>query len=260
MIVNKLQEKVNMTSLEEGIADYILENPKCILNTTAKELANEIYTSPSTIVRFCKKLGFSGFPDFQQNYIREFCSKEHFTEQSIFQNFAFDKTPSVITSLYQYVINETNYRLDMEELRKIASLMNKANKIDFYGNDGNYFLIEKMCHLLNCLYIPAQGFNELNQNYLRDLPKNHSLVFLISHSGTNQTMIRAAKLLKAKNITTVAITTPNHNSLSKLCDYCLYVFADNEHSRVGSMQWMISVGYILDLLYVALISYSKKNI
>ena len=55
-----------MTPTEKEIADYILDNASLICNLTIREFAENTYSSPSSIVRFCKKLGFEGFNDFQK--------------------------------------------------------------------------------------------------------------------------------------------------------------------------------------------------
>ena len=47
-----------MTPTEKEISDYILDNASLICNLTIREFAENTYSSPSSIVRFCKKLGF----------------------------------------------------------------------------------------------------------------------------------------------------------------------------------------------------------
>ncbi|WP_458125721.1 MurR/RpiR family transcriptional regulator [Paenibacillus sp. Z3-2] len=78
-LLQKLKYASQLTAQEKHIVDYILNNPEVVFDSTAHELAQQTYTSSSTIVRLCKKLGTKGYPDFQlklavQNVFDGFCT------------------------------------------------------------------------------------------------------------------------------------------------------------------------------------------
>ena len=63
----RLKEYVNYASTaESNLAHYITEDPQAVIGKSIHELARLTYTSPSTIVRFCRKMGFQGYREFQQ--------------------------------------------------------------------------------------------------------------------------------------------------------------------------------------------------
>ena len=259
MIKEQLQKKIKFTYQESMIADYILKNPLCILNMTAKELADSTFSSSSTIVRFCKKLGFAGYPAFQRQYAREYGTKEQFNEKIVLSNVTLDKAPSVLDNVYQYVIKETQLLLDNSDLRKITQLLLSAKKIDLYGSDFNYFALQTFALNLSTLHKPVQAFNSVNNFYVSDLNPEDNVSIIISHSGKNPAMLRIAYELKKRNITTIALTNSVEDSLKNICNYSLYVFTSDEHSRIGSLQWTISVNYILHILYLCLLEHYKKE-
>ena len=47
------------------VADTILATPQVVLELTITELAHACSTSETTVVRFCRTLGFSGFSPFK---------------------------------------------------------------------------------------------------------------------------------------------------------------------------------------------------
>ena len=53
------------------IADYIKYNQSIISFISINQLAIETETSPATITRFSKNLGFKGYPDFQKIFQKE---------------------------------------------------------------------------------------------------------------------------------------------------------------------------------------------
>lgn len=63
-MITQLIEKKNFTDIEKDIADYILKEGEKICSLSIQDFSNLCYTSPSTMMRFCKKLGTTGFSDF----------------------------------------------------------------------------------------------------------------------------------------------------------------------------------------------------
>lgn len=56
---------------EKRVADYVLQNAEQVVNLTIEELAAESRTSYATIVRVCKRLGYSGYKEFKNNLISD---------------------------------------------------------------------------------------------------------------------------------------------------------------------------------------------
>ena len=53
------------TRMEQNIADYVLEHGKDVLEMSISTLARECKVVESTIFRFCRTLGVSGYRDFR---------------------------------------------------------------------------------------------------------------------------------------------------------------------------------------------------
>lgn len=259
MIRHQLQKQIDFTYQEKMIADYILEHPRCVLEYNAREFAERVYTSPSTIIRFCKKLGFSGFPSFQRQYSYEYSLREQFSEKVILDNVTSQNVCHVLENMYHYVFQETNLSLDQEALNKIVSLLLNKEKIILYGTQFNYLMLQSFALNLSSINKMTQVFNDSNNFHLDSLDPNENVVIISSHSGHNPQMVRIASELKKRNITTIAITNPIDHTLEKLCDYHLYLFSADENSRIGFLQWPISLNYILQILYICMLENYKKQ-
>jgi len=68
---NPLKEKQDFSYTEAIIADGILKKGMDFEKSSARKIAKEIHVAPSTLVRFCQKLGFQGFNDFKEAYLKE---------------------------------------------------------------------------------------------------------------------------------------------------------------------------------------------
>ena len=59
------ENKENMPTAEATVAKYICENPEECAHLTVRELAEKTYSSPSSIVRMCRFVGFDGYSYFR---------------------------------------------------------------------------------------------------------------------------------------------------------------------------------------------------
>jgi len=75
MIIDKIKDKFEfLTKKQKQIARYILSTDQEIAFLTISQLARRCQISESSIVRFCRAIGYKGYPDLQkefQNVIRE---------------------------------------------------------------------------------------------------------------------------------------------------------------------------------------------
>ena len=70
-IYEMIQDKYRFTQAENQISEYLLEHLDEVMNMQLNELANRIYVSKATIIRYYKKLGFDSYRDFMVQLARE---------------------------------------------------------------------------------------------------------------------------------------------------------------------------------------------
>ena len=59
-IIDKIRNRENFTPTESALASYLQEHPKEATNLSLNELSDTLHASKSSIIRFCKKLGYKG--------------------------------------------------------------------------------------------------------------------------------------------------------------------------------------------------------
>ena len=64
-ILEILQAKISFSGTEIKIADYVLEHCCQVSNISANALARETFCSATSVIRMCRKMGFSGYREFQ---------------------------------------------------------------------------------------------------------------------------------------------------------------------------------------------------
>lgn len=257
MIVDDLKKQDHMTPVEKKIADYFIEQEMNIQKQSAHTIAKKLYTHPSMITRFCQKLGYQGYSEFQKCYVEEISYKQtHFLE--IDPNFPFgiqDKNIVVankIGQLYHEIIDDTLSLVQHDELQRIINVMTKSKIIYVYSAGVQASLAQtfkdKMIKIGKNVIV-EQYMNELF--YRASFCQKNSMFIIISYTGEIEAELRGVKKLKERKIPIVAITTIGHNTLSKLSDYVMHVSTREKMiENLGDFSMNISTLLLLDILYV----------
>ncbi|XOQ14239.1 MAG: RpiR family transcriptional regulator [Shouchella clausii] len=255
MLINKMKYMEGLTNQERHIVEYIMKNPEIVFKVTANELAKLTYTSSSTIVRFCKKVGTKGFPDFQLRFALEY--KESNLKSQL-QNAGvggkkdlIDKVDS-IPFIYEEALIQTRKRFNMEDLIEIIDWLKEASRIEVYGVDMNYYIAQQVCAKWNEIGINASAYNSINYHLLTNTKKNTKIVsFVISHTGKNKAIIDIAKTLKSFNQKVIAISGTKHNELAKLADKTIQSYYNHETPHLIKVFNVITTQYIFDVFYLS---------
>lgn len=137
LIVDKLAFQEKLSEGEKTLAAYILAHGMEIAKYSTRSLAEVTYTSPPTVLRLCKKLGFTGFDDFKQNFVREL---EYLDQQQgkVDFNFPFAENDSPmrvaqnIGELYEEAVKDTMQLLRYEDLHKAVLLLKYHEEIHIF--------------------------------------------------------------------------------------------------------------------------------
>ncbi|WP_068505089.1 MurR/RpiR family transcriptional regulator [Paenibacillus kribbensis] len=257
MLIQKLKYAQNLTTQERHIIEYILDHPEIVFKATAHELARMTFTSSSTIVRLCKKLGTKGYPDFQLQWALEYKPNPQKDEPEGELAIEQGNLPAAIEALpylYEQSLSKTRQMLKEDSLIKIVRWLKSSERIDIYGSDNNYYLAQQASAKWNELGINAVAHNSANFHYLNSINLNMSpLSFVISHTGHNRAMVEVAKALRNKQMRMVAVTSNNNSALTKLCDETILTYGYDERMRLSKLATMVSVLYIFDVLYMSTI-------
>lgn len=138
MIEDILKEKKNMTSGEEKIADYFLDKKTLLRKQSSRSIASQLFINPSMITRFCQKLGFHGYTDFLEQYLKEIeYTESHF--QDLDPNHPFDDQDkntviaSKIGQLYHEIVDDTLKLISHDALQNAINCLNKSDIIYVYS-------------------------------------------------------------------------------------------------------------------------------
>ena len=143
MILDSLRNSTSLNETDRSIATYLLSNIDNLKTLTITKLAQETYTSNATIIRFCKKLGLSGYRELIMQLIQEI-SRDYLLATTVDHNRPFDSSASIETiaanlaNLLRGVIDQTKIELDTAKMSMIAKAALNAPQIYIFAKGESY--------------------------------------------------------------------------------------------------------------------------
>ncbi len=256
LIFDKLNSKENMSENEESITEFILTLGKDLKKYSTRNIAESTFTSPATVVRLAKKLGFKGYDDFKEQFLKEI---DYLDQQygKISANFPFRQDDSMmrvankISHLYEDTVKDTLDLLHHDNLQKALRLVQYSKSIYIFSfgtslNQAESFR-EKMLKINKHVIIS----NNMNyQLYEANCIAKGDIAILISYSGETEKILEIARTCKKNRIPIIAVTSFGENTLSKFASCNLTISTkESMFQNLGDFSTHLSINMILDILY-----------
>lgn len=258
LIIQKLSDSKLFSNTEHEVAVYIQKNRISVCKMSIHELAKETYSSTSTILRLCKKLGFEGFSDFKIALNSELSKTEHNAtidnlDFPFQQDDSYENIVDNIYKLYTTSITEAIENFDLQNMRTITKHLYDASIIDIYGQGSSRASAdefkEKMMRLGKIVCI-EEGFTEQIHQAINSNHTHYAIV--ISHSGNNLETLKIINILKRKAIPMLGITNNKDTYLAKMAQDKIYTEVTEAKTLISKIETFgsnVAVQFILDCLY-----------
>ncbi|MEG0368308.1 MAG: MurR/RpiR family transcriptional regulator, partial [Coprobacillus sp.] len=216
LIIHKI-ENTHFSTSEAIIINYILERGENIKDMTVNEIAQATYTSGPLLIRIAKKLGFSGWSEFKDNYLKEL--DYMYATSDIDASIPFVVSDDFMTIAHNIgqleieTLQDTMKLLNHDDLQKVMRLVRNAQVIDMYGVSNHVLLAEEFAEKM--FFINKEvHICRLTGDAKMQAAMSHSqhCAILISYSGETSFMIQVAQILKTKNTPIIAITSIADNT------------------------------------------------
>ena len=260
VLIRMNQYRAQASGAERGVLDCVLENPEAATQYSIHRLAETSYTSPSTVVRVCRKLGFEGYRDMQKSLLCELAVRDENRTSPNGQLEHTDQLSDIIDKVtYRNVASLENSRLlvEPEALKKSVDLICSCDTVLLFGL-GASFLVAQDAYLKFLRVGKRCALSEdIHSQYLHARnARPEDLAIIISYTGYTEEILHCARDLRRQGVPIVAITRLVPSPLSQMADCCLYVVATEGTFRGGAMSSRIAQLNMIDILYTA---YFNRN-
>ncbi len=215
-----------LTPSQKKLLNYILANDEEAIFLTIQELSQRVKVSVATVVRLAKALGYTGFPEFQQELRALF--REKLTTVSRLQKAARRETgaENVLVKIFQQDIEnitETMKQVSVEDFRHFVEALNTARRIVIIGLRSAHSLAVLMGVALEFLqrdvWIVTPGIGDMWDRLL-GLRKDDVVVGICFPRYTKET-VEVLRFAHEKGIQTLAITDSPISPLARYAECIL---------------------------------------
>lgn len=194
-----------LTDTEIEIADFILEHKSDVINDSAQSLAQKTMTSPAAVIRFSKKVGFSGFSQLKIELAKNLAN-----DSMEFDNLLdpYEHMESLMKKAYRsniQTIEKTYGLIDSTVIERVAQEIISCRNIYLFGIGSSGIVCEDFQHKLLRIGKTSIYYTDthLQLTAVPNMQKG-DLAFFVSYSGKTKEIVTAAKWAKRVGIKSVA--------------------------------------------------------
>lgn len=237
---------------EAAVAEFVLVNADRVMHMSVSEAARDIGVGESTIIRFCRALGYKGYQEFKLRLAQDLVQPVEYIHRNItFQDSVADLCQKVFETNQQAVEN-TRRALDPAMVEVAAQAISQARRIDIYGVGYSYFsgLDAKLKLVRFGLTADAYGDPHLQVMAAVSLQPG-DVAIGISHSGSTRDVVDALGPARKAGATTVAITNYSPSPITRMADVVLLTSSSESPLGGEVLTSRIAQLCVIDALSVA---------
>ncbi len=241
-----------LSPAERRVANWVLENPRAVLNDPVIATSRNAEVSQPTVIRFCRSLGFEGLADFKLKLASGLTGairlqRTHVKRQDAMADMCakvLDNTMSSIANFRELV--------NVEDVERAIALLRDASRVELFAvGDSAIVALDAQQKLLRFRMPVAARTDPYSFGIATESLHAKDVALIISGTGQSPEVVRAATSAKARGASVIAITS-SRSPLAKKADVCIDVDHDEDSPTFVAMISRILHLLVVDLLAVGL--------
>lgn len=246
------------TNSEKKIADIIAQEPEQSIGLTTYELAQYSNTSPASVVRFAKKIGFDSYGDMKIELARNIEAASRPEISTLLKSEdSLEVVSKKIVNNIGLTFEETLDLMDFKNILKAVDALKRAGNIYLFGVGASGIVAQDFQQKLvrinkRCVYHMDYHLGLAGASHI----KPEDVVVAISYQGQTKEVNEAVRQAKANGATCIAITKISTNPLHGLADILIVLPNTESDIRVGAVQSRYTQFLVVDILFTGI---AKEN-
>ncbi len=253
-VISRLSDGLDgMSQNERRIAEEILRAPAEVTALSSQALAQRCAVSQSGIIKFCQKIGLSGFPALKIALSAEIARTEH-TRQIHGNIFTDDSFGAVARKMFDSkvsALSETMKLNSNETLESAVDLIERAGRIIIFGIGGSALVAQDLASKLSKFGRPViqGGDSHIQLANIASLGAD-DLLIAITYSGKTREVTAAVDYALEHGVPVVFLGARRSDKASKSPDVVLQCAANENLVRSSSIATRTAQLAVTDLLFV----------
>lgn len=246
-----------MSEAMSKLGELLLEDPSLPLHLSITELADRAGTSAATVTRFCRAIGYAGYPTLRVGAAAEQggASARATWDADIGRAFhPGDTAEEMIRTLVQahtVALTSTAERVDTRQIAEIASRLAHSPHVDIYGIGGSAQVAAELQARLYRIGINAHAWDEVHIGLTSAALLGSSDVAIgFSNTGRTEETVEMLTLAQSSGAYAVAVTSNPSSPLADVADVHITSYAPGEYLQPDDLSAKHAQHFVIDLLYL----------
>ncbi len=216
------------TNTQKDLTNYLISNINDVAFFTADKIAEKVNSTPSSVIRFAKRIGYRGYPELQKDLQNLIIDKISVVEE-LETNKKFDSSKAETTiklSLKKDFSNLNNLIKEINEnsIKKFVNIIISSQKKYIIANRSalslGHFFFFQLKKMVSDVFL-LSNFDDGIFDMLREL-NSEDVILAISFPRFTKLTINFAQYAKKRGAKLISITDKKTSPLHKISDICLF--------------------------------------
>jgi RpiR family carbohydrate utilization transcriptional regulator len=216
------QSLARLSRAEKQVAEWVLAHPRTVAESTLADVARAAGTSEPSVIRFCRRMGLSGFREFTLRLTEALSRPDTLVHRDV---GAGDSTADAAVKVLEAAIRslvDLRGQLSTLPFDQVVRQMVHARQFVFAGLGASGHVASDACHKFFRLGVPCSALTDTPTiRQFAAIAGSGDVLFLVSKNGTSEALCDAAGVAGNNSALVVAITDPD----SRLAHASAYTFA-----------------------------------
>jgi DNA-binding MurR/RpiR family transcriptional regulator len=241
---------------ERRVAERVISEPEAVAASTITELAHRCGTSETTVIRFCRAIGFAGYPELRLTLATEAGRAQGVTGGRVVGSDIGpgDSLKQVIEKIAfadARAVEETADQLDVEILEDVVAAIVAARRVDIYGVGASAFVALDLQQKLHRIGLTSYAWSDAHIMLTSAaVLEPEDVAIGISHTGATIDTIDALGVAKRRGAAAVALTNFPRSPIAEVSDFLLTTAARETTFRSGATASRLAQLTVIDCIFV----------
>ena len=255
-LVKIRSQRDQMSAIERRIADFILENAQLLRDYSSQQLANALGISQSSVVKFCQKLGFKGYPDLKFSISEAVLRAGNGNGEVAAEAAPQDRKSTLASTLWRRKSEaEEATRLinPPEAIGDAADAIAAAGKVFIIGLGEDDIHARAFGLKLSLLGIATvHNFDPAHMTASLSSAGPGDVLLVFSELGKQPALCQVCRYFRDQRGRVITVTRHTSNALRANADLALLVSAHDERAHIEPLLYHSALQHLLDGLFVVL--------
>ncbi|TNJ68298.1 MurR/RpiR family transcriptional regulator [Paenibacillus hemerocallicola] len=250
----------SLTKSEQKVADVVMKEPEAAVFYTITDLSEKSGVGETSVIRFCRKLGFKGYQEFKLSVAQNLSTPSQNIHGDIQDHDELSVVVKKISSMNRQNIENTTTLLDEESLRKAIAIIREAKKLYFFGVGSSGITALDAKYRFMRLGYDCSAENDAHIIAMNAaLLKKGDVVIGVSTSGSTKDLVDALEIARRRGARILCLTSHARSPITQFADVVLLTASKESPLQGGSFSSKMSQIHALDVLSTAVALGQKER-